>query len=209
MTLHEAVADAGIKKVCFDLMLARYDQDIADDAWQEVCVGVLKTKKPPTFETWEKARNYFAMSTLNRAGNIFHRQVLQIATEVDLDGADMPAARVVDPTPTVLEAWCEREQDMLAADAKQAITQGVQYTLWNLPPAARATMNVLLKTDKGGWIAAIQAEFGCTYKAAQKRLERANTYFKRFEPLRGLLRASEGYHQPSEKRTTSKYRTAV
>lgn len=210
MTLHEAVADTAIKQACYDFLLARYEQDIVDDAYQQACTDMLKSTKPPTFASWEKARNYFVCAVNTRAGNIFHRQTLQIATSAgEFDGDSSPVSRVPDERPNALEAWVMEEEEAIAGEARATIVQGVQYILWNLPPVTRATIQAMLNSEKGMWIESIASECKCTLAQARGRLNNARKYFKRFEPLREYLAVIEGRHQPSERTSSEKFRTAV
>jgi len=201
MTLEEALVDKDLKAACREFLLARFDPNVVDDTWQQVCVEALQ-RKPGTlhFPSWEKARNYFVTACNRTAKDIYNRDMLNLTSMDDECGDEDPLNMIADPRLNVMETWCEEEEASIEAARQKAQAIEVQRLLATLPPTVRETFEVLLDKPDGkrSWAAQVQRKYKLTKAQAERRIKMALTY----KPVFAALRVGRAPRPSSERRKT-------
>ncbi len=208
MTVLEALTDSELKAGCMDYLRGRYDDDFADDVWQDVCASLLKRTVLPVFATPEKARNYIRKAAHNRAISLYQRTVLKIGhvvEELTEDGKEFD--NIPDTRPNHLDAWVQQEQDQIEAALSRERTFSVKLVIESLPPILRDSFKVVLTMPVRSWKHILKRRFHLTEEQAAARVEMmlGPVTQAKFAHLRGPAKPP----RPSERSLTDSTQTVA
>ena len=196
MNLKDAIADPTVRKNVTTYLAKFYEEDIADDAWQEVALYCLTRTDSPVFETPDLARNYLVKAVKSRAIRLQNRQLADVAkSDLDVFGEDSKVNMVLDESPNpeeALEASQEDPEGYKAAAARLTSAE-VWRTINTFPLAIQQSFHTLMEVKNkrargnGGWTAALMQAEGLSKRQAEVRLQYLRTtYFPKLKHLRAV-----------------------